>query len=395
MERIFVLLRSPGSATAVLLGATLIALIVANSPLATQYMSLVNLKLGPLTTMEWVNDALMAIFFLFVGLEVKRELVSGELNTNAKRIMPGIAALFGVLVPAIIYYLMAGFSEVYIHGWAIPTATDIAFAIGVITALGSRVPNSMKVFLTALAVIDDLIAIVVIALFYGAGVNFMDLIAAAAVTGLLVYTNKQGYLRPLPYCVLGLVLWYLVLKSGVHATIAGVVLAMTIPFKGKVLDGIVLDGKVLDKVVYPMEEWAHALKNWVNFFIIPLFSFLNAGVSFADFSMENLFHPVIIGVSLGLILGKQLGIFSAVYILVQSKAIKMPTNTTWPEIYGTAILCGIGFTMSLFVATLAFPPGITQEMAKVGIFIGSIVAGLLGAVVLTLAYQIRKMRGKI
>ena len=213
----------------------------------------------------------------------------------------------------------------------------------------------------------------------------MDLIAAAAVTGLLVYTNKQGYLRPLPYCVLGLVLWYLVLKSGVHATIAGVVLAMTIPFKGE----------VLDKVVYPMEEWAHALKNWVNFFIIPLFSFLNAGVSFADFSMENLFHPVIIGVSLGLILGKQLGIFSAVYILVQSKAIKMPSNTTWPEIYGTAILCGIGFTMSLFVATLAFPPGITQEMAKVGIFIGSIVAGLLGAVVLTLAYQIRKMRGKI
>lgn len=156
MERIFVLLRSPGSATAVLLGATLIALIVANSPLATQYMSLVNLKLGPLTTMEWVNDALMAIFFLFVGLEVKRELVSGELNTNAKRIMPGIAALFGVLVPAIIYYLIAGFSEVYVHGWAIPTATDIAFAIGVITALGSRVPNSMKVFLTALAVIDDL-----------------------------------------------------------------------------------------------------------------------------------------------------------------------------------------------------------------------------------------------
>ena len=385
MERIFVLLRSPGSATAVLLGATLIALIVANSPLATQYMSLVNLKLGPLTTMEWVNDALMAIFFLFVGLEVKRELVSGELNTNAKRIMPGIAALFGVLVPAIIYYLIAGFSEVYVHGWAIPTATDIAFAIGVITMLGNKVSTAMKAFLAALAIIDDLIAIVVIALFYGAGVNFMDLIAAAAVTGLLIYTNKQGYLRPLPYCVLGLVLWYLVLKSGVHATIAGVVLAMTIPFKGK----------VIDKVVYPMEEWAHALRNWVNFLIIPLFSFLNAGVSFADFSIDNLFHPVIIGVSFGLILGKQLGIFSAVYILVQSKAIKMPTKTTWPEIYGTAILCGIGFTMSLFVATLAFPPGITQEMAKVGIFIGSITAGLLGAIVLILAYQIRKMRGKI
>ena len=373
-----------------LLSAAILGVLVANSPMADQYFATMQIHLGPMTILEWVNDALMALFFLYVGIEIKKEMISGELDTKQKRVLPVLAAFAGVFTPAIVYYFAAGYMPEFRHGWGIPTATDIAFAIGVITMLGNMVSPAMKAFLAALAVIDDLIAIVVIALFYGAGVNFMDLIAAAAVTGLLVYTNKQGYLRPLPYCVLGLVLWYLVLKSGVHATIAGVVLAMTIPFKGKVLDG-----KVLDKVVYPMEEWAHALKNWVNFFIIPLFSFLNAGVSFADFSMENLFHPVIIGVSLGLILGKQLGIFSAVYILVQSKAIKMPTNTTWPEIYGTAILCGIGFTMSLFVATLAFPPGITQEMAKVGIFIGSIVAGLLGAVVLTLACQIRKMRGKI
>ena len=295
-----------------LLSAAILGVLVANSPMADQYFATMQIHLGPMTILEWVNDALMALFFLYVGIEIKKEMISGELDTKQKRVLPVLAAFAGVFTPAIVYYFAAGYMPEFRHGWGIPTATDIAFAIGVITMLGNMVSPAMKAFLAALAVIDDLIAIVVIALFYGAGVNFMDLIAAAAVTGLLVYTNKQGYLRPLPYCVLGLVLWYLVLKSGVHATIAGVVLAMTIPFKGE----------VLDKVVYPMEEWAHALKNWVNFFIIPLFSFLNAGVSFADFSMENLFHPVIIGVSLGLILGKQLGIFSAVYILFNLKRLK-------------------------------------------------------------------------
>ena len=214
--------------------------------------------------------------------------------------------------------------------------------------------------------------------------DFPHLMAAAVVTGALWYTNKQGYVRPVLYGVLGSVLWYFVLKSGVHATIAGVVLAMTIPYSGT------LDGEK----VYPMHAWADKLKNWVNFLIIPIFSFLNAGVSFSDVSVDHLFHPVVLGVSLGLILGKQFGIFSAVYVLVQSKIIKMPTNTTWPEIYGTAIVCGIGFTMSLFVATLAFPPGVTQEMSKIGIFIGSIISGLLGATVLAVAYKIRTARNK-
>ena len=385
MKYIKAFIQSESSGGIMLLLAAILGVITANSPIAEQYFSLMHIYLGPMDVLEWVNDGLMALFFLYVGIEIKTEMISGELNTNSKRLLPVLAAFAGVVTPALVYFLIAGSVPEYTHGWGIPTATDIAFAIGVIMMLGKRVSQAMKAFLSALAVIDDLIAIIVIAIFYGGGVDFPHLIVAAIVTGALWYTNKQGYVRPVLYGVLGAVLWYFVLKSGVHATIAGVVLAMTIPFKGE----------VLDKVVYPMEEWAHALKNWVNFFIIPLFSFLNAGVSFADFSMENLFHPVIMGVSLGLILGKQLGIFSAVYILVQSKAIKMPSNTTWPEIYGTAILCGIGFTMSLFVATLAFPPGITQEMAKVGIFIGSIVAGLLGAVVLILAYQIRKMRGKI
>ena len=367
-----------------LLSAAILGVLVANSPMADQYFATMQIHLGPMTILEWVNDALMALFFLYVGIEIKKEMISGELDTKHKRVLPVLAAFAGVFTPAIVYYFAAGYMPEFRHGWGIPTATDIAFAIGVITMLGNMVSSAMKAFLAALAVIDDLIAIVVIALFYGAGVNFMDLIAAAAVTGLLVYTNKQGYLRPLPYCVLGLVLWYLVLKSGVHATIAGVVLAMTIPAMGK------LDGET----VYPMHAWADKLKNWVNFLIIPLFSFLNAGVSFSDVSVDHLFHPVVLGVSLGLILGKQLGIFSAVYVLVQSKIIKMPTNTTWPEIYGTAIVCGIGFTMSLFVATLAFPPGVTQEMSKIGIFIGSIISGLLGAIVLIVAYKIRSIKNK-
>ena len=367
-----------------LLVAAILGVITANSPIAGQYFSFMNIYLGPMDILEWVNDGLMALFFLYVGIEIKTEMISGELNTNSKRLLPVLAAFAGVVTPALVYFLIAGSVPEYTHGWGIPTATDIAFAIGVIMMLGKRVSQAMKAFLSALAVIDDLIAIVVIAIFYGAGVDFPHLIAAAVVTGALWYTNKQGYVRPVLYGVLGSVLWYFVLKSGVHATIAGVVLAMTIPYSGT------LDGEK----VYPMHAWADKLKNWVNFLIIPIFSFLNAGVSFSDVSVDHLFHPVVLGVSLGLILGKQFGIFSAVYVLVQSKIIKMPTNTTWPEIYGTAIVCGIGFTMSLFVATLAFPPGVTQEMSKIGIFIGSIISGLLGATVLAVAYKIRTARNK-
>ncbi|WP_251425242.1 Na+/H+ antiporter NhaA [Veillonella agrestimuris] len=366
-----------------LLLAAILGVIVANSSFASVYFNFMQIHLGPLTLLEWVNDGLMALFFLYVGLEIKTEMISGELNTNSKRLLPVLAAIAGVLAPALIYFLIAGVHPDYTHGWAIPTATDIAFAIGIITMLGKRVSQAMKAFLSALAVIDDLIAIIVIAIFYGAGVNLPYLLGAVVTTALLVYTNKQGYLRPILYVVLGVVLWTFVLRSGVHATIAGVVLAMTIP----------AIGKIEGRTVYPLHAWAHKLKHWVNLLIIPVFSFLNAGVSFSDFSSHQLFHPVVLGISLGLILGKQFGIFSAVYILVQSKIIKMPTNTSWIEVYGTSIVCGIGFTMSLFVATLAFAPGLTQEMAKVGIFIGSIVSGLLGASVLFLASALKKNKG--
>lgn len=380
MERIFVFLRSPGAATTVLLGATILALLIANSPLAEQYFALLHMPIGPLKAEEWVNDALMAIFFLFVGLEVKRELVSGELNTNAKRIMPGIAAAFGVIVPALIYYFIAGDNPEYIAGWAIPTATDIAFAIGIISALGSRVPNSMKVFLTALAVIDDLIAIIVIAIFYAASINFFYLAAAALVTGLLIYSNRQGYVRAMPYIILGVILWYCILRSGLHATMAGVILAMTIPVQGKI-DHI---------VVRPMQHWEHVLSNWVSFVIVPIFAFFNAGVSLGGFTMNDLANPVVIGVALGLILGKQIGIFGAVFGMVKLGIVPMPAEANWKFIYGTSIVCGIGFTMSIFVSILAFQPGHAQEMAKGGVLIGSIISAVAGYIYLRIVGSKRK-----
>lgn len=380
MERIFIFLRSPAAATSVLLGATVIALILANSPSSAQYFNIVNFPVGALTIAEWVNDALMAIFFLFVGLEVKRELVAGELNTNAKRIMPGIAALFGVLTPALIYFLIAGQSGEYIHGWAIPTATDIAFSIGVITALGSKVPNSMKVFLTALAVIDDLIAIIVIAIFYASSIHFFYLLVAAVVVGALIYCNKAGYVRPLPYIILGLILWYCVLRSGLHATMAGVILAMCIPAHGK-------SGHM---VVRPMQHWEHVLSNWVSFLIVPIFAFFNAGVDLRDISLADLSHPVVLGVALGLILGKQIGIFGAVFGMVKLGLVPMPVEANWKQVYGTAIVCGIGFTMSIFVSILAFPPGHAQEMAKGGVILGSIVSAILGYLFLRIVGANRK-----
>ena len=380
MERIFVFLRSPGAATSVLLGATVLALILANSPSSEQYFQIVNHHIGSLTILEWVNDALMAIFFLFVGLEVKRELVAGELNTNAKRVMPGIAALFGVLTPAFIYYLIAGSDPEYIHGWAIPTATDIAFSIGIISALGSRVPNSMKVFLTALAVIDDLMAIIVIAIFYAASIQTFYLVAAAVVVGALIYCNKQGYVSPLTYINLGSILWYCVLKSGLHATMAGVILAMTIPAKGKC-------GR---KYVRPMQHWEHLLSNWVSFLIVPIFAFFNAGVDLRNVTINDLSHPVVLGVALGLILGKQLGIFGAVFAMVKCGLVPMPTEANWKHVYGTAIVCGIGFTMSIFVSILAFAPGHAQEMAKGGVILGSLTSAVLGYIFLRIVGANRK-----
>ena len=350
-----------------LLVAAVLGVILANSSLASNYFSLLHLPLGPLTFEGWVNDVLMAIFFLLVGLEIKREILVGELNTNAKRLMPTIAACCGVMGPAIVYYLVAGHDPAFQPGWAIPTATDIAFAIGVVSLLGNRVPLGLTVFLTALAVIDDLIAVMVIAVFYTAQLHLEYLGIAALLVALLVFFNKTHKRNPLFYLIPGIALWLSIHESGLHSTMAGVILAMTIPS----------DSLKVGQLA-PLDAWEQALSKWVTFLILPLFGLVNAGVSVGDFGWADLEHPVVLGVALALFFGKQIGVFSSVFLMVKSGLVPMPKHATWAQVYGVALLCGVGFTMSLFVSILAFDPGLIQERAKVGIFIGSIISGLAG-----------------
>ena len=345
--------------------AAIIGVIIANTGLAGDYFAFLQFPLGPLHVDEWVNDVLMAVFFLLVGLEIKREMLVGELNTNAKRLMPTIGACCGVMGPAIIYYLIAGSVEP--RGWAIPTATDIAFAIGVISLLGNRVPVGLTVFLTALAVIDDLIAVLVIAVFYTAELHLGYLAIAAVIVAIMVAFNKTNRTNPLFYLIPGICLWLCIHESGLHSTMAGVITAMTIPSTSSV------EGKEA-----PLDAWEGGLSKWVTFLILPLFGFVNAGVSFGDFGLKDFEHPVVIGVALALFLGKQIGVFSSVFVMVKTGLVPMPKNASWAQVYGVSLVCGVGFTMSLFVSLLAFDPGVAQEHAKVGIFIGSIVSGLAG-----------------
>ncbi|MDY3983854.1 MAG: Na+/H+ antiporter NhaA [Veillonellaceae bacterium] len=378
MRRLLFLVTSSSAGGVLLLIAAALGLVIANTPLYHIYEETLEMQLGPLPVHLWINDVLMSIFFLFVGLEVKREMINGELNTNAKRMLPGISALCGLLVPALIYYAINSGNAIDVRGWAIPTATDIAFAIAIVTALGRRVSLAMKSFLTALAVMDDLMAIVVIAIFYTSSIAWLYLVGAAVITGLLIYMNKSGYIRPIPYIVLGIGLWYCVFNSGLHATLAGVILAMTIPFSG------IRQGRH----VSPIMEWEHALNNWVALLIIPLFGLANTGVSFAAFDVDSLANPVVLGIVLGLFFGKQIGVFGSLFALVKAKVVPMPAQTSWLQVYGIALCCGIGFTMSLFISLLAFTPGMAgapQELAKVGIFVGSILSGVLGYIVLRLA----------
>ena len=377
MKKLVFFFRSASAGGICLMLASIVGIIFANSPWADAYFSLLDFQVGPLSVLLWINDALMAIFFLLVGLEIKREMVSGQLNTNAKRFLPGIAAFFGLSVPAIIYIYIAGGTPEYVRGWAIPTATDIAFALGVLALLGSRVPVAMKVFLTALAIMDDLMAIIIIALFYSDSLQLFYLASAAAIIGGLILMNRSGYIRPLSYIFMGIALWICLLKSGLHATLAGVILAMTIPYHGV----------RRFRHVSPLIEWEHALHNWVTFLIIPVFGFANAGVSFAGFEQELLLDPVVVGITAGLFLGKQIGVFGTVFLLVKTKLVPMPERTTWIQVYGISLLCGIGFTMSLFVAALAFPGSAIQEHAKIGIFAGSIISGIAGYIVLRLTSE--------
>jgi Na+:H+ antiporter, NhaA family len=361
----------------VLMVVAALAIITANSPLAESYFHLLHIYVGPLSILHWINDALMAVFFLLVGLEIKREMLDGQLSSWSRRILPGAAAAGGMIFPALFYVYFNGADPAAIRGWAIPTATDIAFALGVLSLFGNRVPASLKIFLAALAIIDDLGAVIVIALFYTAELNLLALAVAAIVIGNLVIFNRMGVKALWPYLALGAVLWVLVLASGVHATLAGVILALTIPLKAT---PAAPEASHEDS---PLHKLEHILQKPVAFFIVPIFGFANAGVSFAGVSLSVLAEPLTLGIAAGLVFGKLVGVLGVTTVLVKLKLAELPAHAGWGQMTGVAFLCGIGFTMSLFIALLAFDDPALQDHAKIGILMGSVAAGLVGSVFLT------------
>jgi NhaA family Na+:H+ antiporter len=352
----------------VLMAAAAAALIVANSPWGPAYEHLIHGKLGPMGLLHWINDGLMAVFFLFVGLEVKREVVAGDLSTPAARRLPVIAAMAGMVAPALVYLAVTGGDPALIRGWAIPSATDIAFAIGVLALLGSRAPASLKLFLTTVAIVDDIGAVAIIALAYTSGLKLWALVAAAVLLGLLFLLNRRGVKTLWPYLLLALLLWAAVLQSGVHATVAGVLAALFVPLGD--------DGHA------PLDRLEHALSPWVSYAILPVFGFANAGVRFGD---APLWAPLPLGVALGLFLGKQIGVFGAMRGAVALKLADRPEGAGWMQLYGVALLAGIGFTMSLFIGGLAFRDPVLIEEVKIGVLAGSCASALLGFAVLRFA----------
>jgi len=379
-------LSSEAAGGMVLMATAALALIVANSPLAAAYHHwlhaetgpVLTAKLGPMTPHLWINDGLMAIFFLFVGLEIKREFVDGELASWSQRRLPMIAAAAGMAAPALLYLLVAGRTPGLGNGWAIPAATDIAFAIGVLALLGSRAPTSLKLFLTTVAIVDDLGAVAIIALAYTSEINTLALGIAAAIWFVMYALGKNGVRALWPYLLFAVALWYAVLLSGVHATVAGVLAAMTIP--------VIKSPGAPDAPRSTLHRLEHGLAPWVAFAIVPLFGFANAGVPLGGVGADQLLAPLPLGIAAGLFLGKQFGIFSAVWLAVRFGAASRLHGATWLQIYAVAILCGIGFTMSLFIGGLAFPgrPELAEE-AKLGILAGSFLSALVGFAVLRFA----------
>ena len=380
------LLQSEAFGGIILIAAAAAAMIVANSPLQGLYESLLHSatgpvltpKLGPMNAHLWINDGLMAIFFLLVGLEIKRELVDGELSNWKQRRLPFIAAGAGMLFPAIVYLLVTAGRGELSSGWAIPAATDIAFAIGVLALLGRRAPASLKLFLTTVAIVDDMGAVAVIAIAYTASINGAALFAAAVVLGAMFVMNRAGVRVLWPYLIAFLLLWYAVLLSGVHATVAGVLAAMLIP--------IIRSPGAPDLVTSPLHRLEHGLHPWVAYAIVPVFGFANAGVPLTGMGVAQVLAPLPLGIAAGLFVGKQLGIFGSVWVVVRLGWANRPRGATWLQVYGVAMLCGIGFTMSLFIGTLAFPgnPALVEE-AKIGILVGSILSAVAGFLVLRFA----------
>ncbi len=379
-------LRMESSGGLVLMLAAALALIVANSPLSPYYAMLLDLPLEvrigtfgiakPL--LLWINDGLMAVFFFLVGMELKREVVEGHLSSWRQASLPAFAAMGGMLVPAAFYAALNWGDSVAMRGWAIPTATDIAFALGVLTLLGKRVPAALKAFLLSVAIFDDLGAIVVIALFYTADLSLGSLVAAAGLILGLASLNRWNVTRPAAYFLLGIPLWVAVLKSGVHATLAGVVLAMFIPLR-------VPEKSPAAGTPEPLlRHLEHTLHPWVAFGVLPVFAFANSGVPVLGLSITDVLHAVPLGIVTGLFLGKQIGILVFCGLAVRLRIASPPEGVGWRQLYGTALLCGIGFTMSLFIASLAFEQGATAYLGldRLGILIGTLVSGVSGYAVL-------------
>lgn len=365
--------------------AAALAIVVANSPLYPLYEAFfatpVEIRVGGLgidkPLLLWINDGLMAVFFFLVGLELKRELLEGELRDIQMVILPAVGAIGGMLVPAIVYLYFNMGDDFTQRGWAIPAATDIAFALGVLTLLGSRVPIALKVFLTSLAIFDDIGAILIIALFYTSEISLSALTVVAICIPVLFLLNRRNVITRSPYIFVGAIMWVAMLKSGIHATIAGVLLAMFIPMRSK------------DKEdESPLKNIESDLHSVVAFFILPVFAFSNAGLNLAGVGVEQVFHSVSVGVALGLFLGKQIGVFGFCWLFIKMKLTDLPSGVSWMSLYGTAALCGIGFTMSLFIGSLAFDPNTCAYCSgqafdeRLGIIIGSLASGIVGYLIL-------------
>lgn len=364
-----------------LMGAAALALIIANTPLEVYYQRLLSVPLkvsvGSLEIgkplLLWINDGLMAVFFFMVGLELKRELLEGELSDRKKVILPGIGAVGGMLFPALIFVAFNYDDPDGMQGWAIPAATDIAFALGVLSLLGNRIPVSIKVFLTSLAIFDDIGAVVIIALFFTSKISLSAMAVAGACIPVLWYLNRRNVVSKSPYILIGIIMWVATLKSGVHATLSGIILAMFIPMRSK-----------KDPEYSPVRRIEHDLHNTVAFFILPVFAFANAGIDFRNMELDQMFHSVPLGIMAGLFIGKQVGIFSLCWLAIKLGIAKLPTGINWTLLYGAALLCGIGFTMSLFIGSLAFEEtGVNMIFdERLGIILGSLLSALLGVVVI-------------
>lgn len=356
----------------ILIATAAIALIVANSPLGADYFHALHAYVGPLSVHHWINDALMALFFLLIGLEVKRELLEGELSTWGSRMLPGAAAVGGMVAPALVFLAFNGADPALARGWAVPAATDIAFALGVLSLVGKRAPASLKIFLAALAIIDDLGAVVIIALFYTAELSLLDLAAAAGCVAVMLVLGRMRVMSLAVYLAIGVVLWVFMYRSGVHATLAGVILAFCIPISA-----------AKDGGESPLHRLEHALHKPVAFIVLPIFAFANAGVALTGLSAEVVMHPLVLGTATALLLGKLAGVMAGSAAVILSKLAPMPSGAGWGHMLGVSLLCGIGFTMSLFIGLLAYDDVALQDLVKIGVLAGSILAGVLGFVVLS------------